>query len=345
MSDSNSALTTKMPPEVLEHVDEAAIENSVQALRALVNDDRVILGLSGGVDSSVVAALLSRAVGKQLTCIFVNHGLLRKNEVEQVQRVFTTLFDVDFVYVDAVGRYLDALAGVTAPEEKRSIIGSMFWTIFFEEAEKIAQNTGKPVRFLAQGTIYPDVLESSAAVKSHHNLIPFPEGVHFELIEPLQRLYKHQVRELGVLLGLPATSVYRQPFPGPGLAVRIISDITADKLTILKEADAIVREVIDAYNETLFEQTGVRDSEHSVWQYFAVLPDIKSVGVVAGKRTYERPIILRAIESRDAMTARWAELPYELLDQISKRIISEVEGINRVLYDITSKPPATIEWE
>ena len=345
MSEPSSEKTGNIPAGVLENVSQTAVEDSVQALSDLVKDEHVILGLSGGVDSSVVAALLSQAIGKQLTCIFVNHGLLRENEPEQVQQVFTTLFNVDFVYVDAVERYLEALAGISAPEEKRSIIGSLFWTIFFEEAEKIAQKTGAPVKFLAQGTIYPDVLESSKAVKSHHNLVPFPAGVSFELIEPLQRLYKHQVRELGILLGLPTTSVYRQPFPGPGLAVRIIGDVSADKLAILKEADAIVRAEIDAYNETLFKQTGIRDSEHSVWQYFAVLPDVKSVGVVDGQRNYERPIILRAIESRDAMTARWAQLPYELLDQISQRIVNEVEGINRVLFDITSKPPATIEWE
>lgn len=342
-------------------------EDAIETARAQIGEDHVILGLSGGVDSSVVAALLSRAIGKQLTCVFVNHGLLRKNEPEEVQQVFTTQFDVDFVYVDAVERYLLALEGITDPEKKRNVIGSMFWNIFFEEAAKIAERIGQPVKYLAQGTIYPDVIESGAArsggvavhgqagsstgskkastIKSHHNLVPFPEGVHFELIEPLRNLFKDEVRSLGASLGLPDTLVYRQPFPGPGLAVRIIGDITSEKLDILKEADAIVREEIDAYNKALFEETGVRDSERSVWQYFAVLPDIRSVGVMGDERTYERPIIVRAVESRDAMTADWARLPHEVLARISSRIIAEVEGINRVAYDITSKPPGTIEWE
>ncbi len=348
------------PSWTMDNVAEIAIESA----RAQVGSDHVILGLSGGVDSSVVAALLSQAIGKQLTCIFVNHGLLRKGEPEQVQEVFTRQFDVDFVYVDAVDRYLKALAGVEDPEKKRNIIGSLFWKVFFEEAEKISERTGEPVRYLAQGTIYPDVIESGASrgggagdetnvtgskkastIKSHHNLVPFPEGVHFDLIEPLRNLFKDEVRALGSSLGLPDTLVYRQPFPGPGLAVRIIGDITAEKLDTLREADAIVREEIDAYNRELFEQTGVRDSERSVWQYFAVLPDIKSVGVMGDERTYEHPIILRAVESRDAMTADWARLPYDLLARISNRIVAEVSGINRMVYDITSKPPGTIEWE
>jgi len=329
----------------IEEAAEASIARTVQAVQAQVNDQRVILGLSGGVDSSVVAALLSKALGKQLTCVFVDHGLLRKDEPEEVQQLFTTQFDVDFVCVDAKERYLSALAGITDPEQKRSIIGSLFWRVFFEEAALIAQRTGEPVKYLAQGTIYPDIVESNGAVKSHHNLVPFPEGVHFDLIEPLKRLYKHEVRELGVLLGLPASLVYRQPFPGPGLAVRIIGAITAEKLVTLKNADAIVREEIDAYNALLFDQTGVRDSEQSVWQYFAVLPDIMSVGVSNGCRTYERPIIIRAVESKDAMSAKWARLPHDLLARLSSRIVAEVAGINRVAYDITSKPPGTIEWE
>ncbi|MDR3053749.1 MAG: glutamine-hydrolyzing GMP synthase [Coriobacteriales bacterium] len=324
------------------------IDDTTAAVRAQVGDSRVILGLSGGVDSSVVAALLAHAIGKRVTCVFVNHGLLRKNEPEEVEEVFTRQFDVDFVHVHAEERYATALAGVTDPEQKRRIIGSEFWRVFFEEAQKL-----DGVRFLAQGTIYPDVIESGSAkasksaatIKSHHNLIPFPEGVHFELIEPLRNLFKDEVRALGTALGLPSHIVHRQPFPGPGLAVRIIGDVTAEKLEMLRNADAIVREEIDAYNVSLFEQTGDHASERSVWQYFAVLPDIRSVGVMGDERTYAHPIILRAVESRDAMTADWARLPYELLARISTRIVAEVEGVNRVVYDITSKPPGTIEWE
>jgi GMP synthase (glutamine-hydrolysing) len=392
-------------------------ETAVQTVRAEVGEGRVILGLSGGVDSSVVAALLARAIGRQLTCVFVDHGLLRQGEPEQVVKLFTTQFDLDLVYVDVAERFQAALAGVTDPEQKRGIIGSTFWQVFFEEAEKIAAQTGEPVRFLAQGTIYPDIIESgarrssggvaavgatvfvtasdgetaegpvvasddetteglvvaeqtavasvnadskktdahplpadtgsekAATIKSHHNLVPFPEGVHFELIEPLRNLFKDEVRALGTALGLPDSLVYRQPFPGPGLAVRIIGEVTQEKLAALKEADAIVREELDAYNAELFERTGVRDSERAVWQYFAVLPDIRSVGVMGDERTYERPIIVRAVESRDAMTADWARLPHDVLARISTRIVAEVEGINRVAYDITSKPPGTIEWE
>ena len=231
---------------------------------------------------------------------------------------------------------------------KRRLIGTEFWKVFFDEAQKL-----DGVQFLAQGTIYPDIIESgarktggkAATIKSHHNLIPFPEGVHFDLIEPLDHFFKDEVRALGVSLGLPENLVYRQPFPGPGLAIRIIGDVTPEKLEILRNADAIVREEIDAYNAQLFDETGDRNSEHSVWQYFAVLPDIKSVGVMGDERTYARPVILRAVESSDAMTADWAKLPYELLTRISSRIVSEVAGVNRVAYDITPKPPATIEWE
>ena len=324
------------------------VETLTADFREKVGSDRVILALSGGVDSSVVAALGARAVGKQMTCVFVNHGLLRKGEPEQVEDVFTKQFDVDFIHVHAEERYAKLLDGVTDPEQKRRIIGTQFWEEFFAVAQQL-----DGVKYLAQGTIYPDIIESgarktggkAATIKSHHNLIPFPEGVHFDLIEPLDHFFKDEVRALGTALGLPDHIVHRQPFPGPGLAIRIIGAVTAEKLEILKNADAIVREELDAYNQRLFEETGERNSEHSCWQYFAVLPDIKSVGVMGDERTYQRPIILRAVESSDAMTADWAKLPYELLAKISSRIVAEVPGANRVCYDITPKPPATIEWE
>ncbi len=324
------------------------IEQKVEEIRQKVGNGRVILALSGGVDSSVVAALVHRAIGDQLTCVFVNHGMLRKGEPEMVEQVFRKQFNVPLIHVHAEERYAELLAGVTEPEMKRRLIGTEFWKVFFDEAQKL-----DGVQFLAQGTIYPDIIESgarktggkAATIKSHHNLIPFPEGVHFDLIEPLDHFFKDEVRALGVSLGLPENLVYRQPFPGPGLAIRIIGDVTPEKLEILRNADAIVREEIDAYNAQLFDETGDRNSEHSVWQYFAVLPDIKSVGVMGDERTYARPVILRAVESSDAMTADWAKLPYELLTRISSRIVSEVTGVNRVAYDITPKPPATIEWE
>ena len=328
------------------------VETMTADFRNKVGEDRVILALSGGVDSSVVAALGARAIGKQMTCVFINHGLLRKNEPEQVEEVFTKQFDVDFIHVHAEDRYAELLAGVTEPEEKRRIIGTQFWKEFFAVAQQL-ETDGKPVKYLAQGTIYPDIIESGArktggkasTIKSHHNLIPFPDGVSFDLIEPLDHFFKDEVRELGLALGLPAHIVYRQPFPGPGLAIRIIGAVDKEKLEILKNADAIVREELDAYNARLFEKTGERNSEHSCWQYFAVLPDIKSVGVMGDERTYQRPVILRAVESSDAMTADWAKLPYDVLARISGRIVAEVPGANRVCYDITSKPPATIEWE
>ncbi len=327
---------------------DSLIEDTVASIRNQVGDARVILGLSGGVDSSVVAALCSKAIGKQLTCVFVNHGLLRKNEPEEVEEVFTEQFDVDFIHVHAEDRYAKLLAGVEDPEQKRSIIGSQFWKEFFAVAEKL-----DGVQYLAQGTIYPDIIESGArktggkasTIKSHHNLIPFPEGVHFELIEPLDHFFKDEVRQLGTALGLPDHMVHRQPFPGPGLAIRIIGAVTPEKLATLKDADAIVREELDAYNQRLYEETGDRNSEHACWQYFAVMPDIRSVGVMGDERTYQHPIILRAVESTDAMTADWAKLPYDVLTRISTRIVAEVDGINRVVYDITSKPPATVEWE
>lgn len=324
------------------------VEEKIAQIRARVGDKKVILALSGGVDSSVVAALVHRAIGKQLTCVFVNHGLLRKGEPELVEEVFRKQFDVDLVHVHAEERYAKLLEGVSEPEEKRKRIGTEFWKVFFEQAQKIGD-----VQFLAQGTIYPDIIESGArktggkasTIKSHHNLIPFPEGIHFDLIEPLDHFFKDEVRELGLALGLPEKMVYRQPFPGPGLAIRIIGGVTLEKLEQLRSADAIVREELDAYNEQLYKQTGERNSEHACWQYFAVLPDIKSVGVMGDERTYQRPVILRAVESSDAMTADWAKLPYDVLSRISSRIVDEVAGINRVVYDITPKPPATIEWE
>ena len=343
---------------------DSIIEDSIAAIREQVGDSRVILGLSGGVDSSVVAALVSKAIGDQVTCVFVNHGLLRKDEPEQVEEVFTKQFDVDFVHGHAEDRYAQLLAGVTDPEQKRRIIGEQFWKEFFAVAEDLASD-GRPVRFLAQGTIYPDIIESGArktggkasTIKSHHNLIPFPDGVSFELIEPLDHFFKDEVRALGTALGLPDHIVQRQPFPGPGLAIRIIGDVTPEKLAMLKEADAIVREELDAYNAMIAEESGEPNGEvergcaggpvieRAVWQYFAVLPDIRSVGVMGDERTYARPIILRAVESSDAMTADWAKLPYDVLGRISSRIVAEVPGINRVVYDITSKPPSTVEWE
>ena len=361
---------------------DSIIEDAVADIREQVGDERVILGLSGGVDSSVVAALCARAIGDKVTCVFVNTGLLRKNEPEEVEEVFAKQFDVDFVHVHAEERYAALLAGVTDPETKRRIIGEQFWKEFFAVAEERAED-GRPVKFLAQGTIYPDIIESGArktggkasTIKSHHNLIPFPEGVSFELIEPLDHFFKDEVRALGTALGLPDHIVHRQPFPGPGLAIRIIGEVTPEKLAILKDADAIVREELDAYNAELvrraLDETGAADDagvdarprphvtdveiectepggpavERSVWQYFAVLPDVRSVGVMGDERTYQRPIILRAVESSDAMTADWAKLPYEVLSRMSSRIVAEVPGVNRVVYDITSKPPATIEWE
>lgn len=324
------------------------IDQKVEEIRRQVGSRKVILALSGGVDSSVVAALVHRAIGDQLTCVFVNHGMLRKGEPEMVEEIFREQFHMPLVHVHAEDRYARMLAGVTDPEKKRRLIGTEFWKVFFDEAQKIGD-----VEMLAQGTIYPDIIESgarktggkAATIKSHHNLIPFPEGVRFDLIEPLDHFFKDEVRELGIALGLPAKMVWRQPFPGPGLAIRVIGEVTPEKLAILKDADAIVREELDAYNQRLFEETGDRNSEHACWQYFAVLPDIRSVGVMGDERTYRRPVIVRAVESTDAMTADWAKLPYDVIGRISSRIVGEVDGVNRVVYDVTPKPPATIEWE
>ncbi|KYH33364.1 glutamine-hydrolyzing GMP synthase [Neomoorella mulderi] len=309
------------------------IEEQVAAIRERVGDGRVLCALSGGVDSSVAAALVHRAVGDRLTCVFVNHGLLRQGEAEQVQKTFGQALQVNLVYVDASERFLAKLAGVTDPEEKRKIIGHEFIRVFEEEARKLGK-----VDFLVQGTLYPDVIESgtetAAVIKSHHNVGGLPEDMELELIEPLRLLFKDEVRRVGEELGLPEEIVWRQPFPGPGLAIRILGEVTPEKLAILRQADAIVTEEI--------RRAGLY---REIWQSFAVLPSMKSVGVMGDERTYAYPIVVRAVTSDDAMTADWARLPYELLERISSRIVNEVRHVNRVVYDITSKPPATIEWE
>ena len=309
------------------------IESQVAAIREQVGDARIICALSGGVDSSVAAALVHEAVGDQLTCIFVDHGLLREGEAEQVEETFRGHFNLDLVHVKAADRFLERLAGVTDPEEKRKIIGETFIRVFEDEAKRLSD-----AAFLVQGTLYPDVIESgtkdAAKIKSHHNVGGLPDDMEFQLVEPLRDLFKDEVRAVGEELGLPEEIVWRQPFPGPGLAVRIIGDVTAERLDILRRADAIVTEEI--------RRAGLY---REIWQAFGVLPAIRSVGVQGDGRTYAYPLILRAVTSEDAMTADWARLPYELLERISNRVINEVEGINRVAYDISSKPPATIEWE
>lgn len=309
------------------------IEQSVASIRDAVGDGRAICGLSGGVDSSVAAALVHKAIGDQLVCVFVDHGLMRKGEGAQVEATFRDHFRMNLVHVQAQDRFLDALAGVTDPEEKRKIIGETFIRVFEEEAAKI-----DGADFLVQGTLYPDVIESgtkdAAKIKSHHNVGGLPDDIEFDLIEPLRDLFKDEVRSVGEELGLPREIVWRQPFPGPGLAVRIIGDITRERVAILQEADAIVLDEI--------RKAGLYDE---IWQSFGVLPAIKSVGVQGDYRTYAYPLILRAVTSDDAMTADWARIPYEVLAAISTRVINEVHGINRVAYDISSKPPATIEWE
>ena len=307
---------------------QAFIEEQVAAIRAQVGDGKVLLALSGGVDSSVVAALLIKAIGKQLVCVHVNHGLMRKGESEDVIKVFGEALDANLIYIDATDRYLDLLAGVSEPERKRKIIGEEFIKIFDEEARKLSG-----ISFLAQGTIYPDIIESKG-VKAHHNVGGLPEEMAMELVEPVKLLYKDEVRVVGEALGLPHHLVYRQPFPGPGLGVRCLGAITRDRLNALREADAILREE--------FDKSGL--AEH-VWQFFVAVPDFKSVGVRDGKRYEGWPAIIRAVNTVDAMTATIEEIPYPILHKITNRITSEVEGINRVCLDLTPKPIGTIEWE
>ncbi len=327
-------MQTDVRPETMKRITtpelaQAFIQEQVEAIRKQVGDGKVLLALSGGVDSSVVAALLIRAIGKNLVCVHVNHGLLRKGEPEQVVKVFRDEMDANLIYVDAVDRFLDKLAGVADPETKRKIIGKEFIDVFADEAKKL---TG--IKFLAQGTIYPDILESKDGVKAHHNVGGMPEDLKFELVEPVKLLYKDEVRVVGKELGLPDNMVYRQPFPGPGLGVRCVGAITRDRLEALREADAILREE--------FAAAGL---EGKVWQYFTVVPDFKSTGIKDGKRTFEWPVILRAVNSVDATSATIEEIPYALLHKITDRILSEVKGVNRVLYDLSPKPVATIEWE
>jgi GMP synthase (glutamine-hydrolysing) len=309
------------------------IEHAVDAIRAQVGTEHVICGLSGGVDSAVAAALVHKAIGDQLTCVFVDTGLLRRNEAEQVEDTFRRQFAIDLVHVKAGDRFLDALDDVIDPERKRKTIGELFIRVFEETARDLGD-----ARFLVQGTLYPDVVESggadTASIKSHHNVGGLPDDMDFELVEPLRNLFKDEVRAVGEELGLPEEIVWRQPFPGPGLAVRIVGTITRERVEILQQADAIVVEEI--------KRAGLY---REIWQSFAVLPAVKTVGVQGDDRTYAYPIVLRAVTSDDAMTADWARLPYEVLERISSRIINEVPGVNRVAYDITSKPPGTIEWE
>ncbi|TYO96278.1 glutamine-hydrolyzing GMP synthase [Desulfallas thermosapovorans] len=309
------------------------IEHTVAEIREQVGDKHVLCALSGGVDSSVSAVLVHRAIGDKLTCVFVNHGLLRKGEAEAVQKFFRDGFNINLVYVDASERFLNKLQGVTDPERKRKIIGEEFIRVFEEEAAKVGE-----IDFLVQGTLYPDVVESgtatAAVIKSHHNVGGLPEDMKLSLIEPLRWLFKDEVRQVGEKLGMPPEIVWRQPFPGPGLAVRILGEVTPEKIALLQEADAIVTGEI--------ARAGL---DREIWQYFAMLPNLRSVGVMGDERTYAHTVAIRAVHSHDGMTADWARIPYDVLERISSRIVNEVEGVNRVVYDITSKPPATIEWE
>ena len=320
--DSMARITTK-------ELADAFISEQIDAIRTQVGDKKVLLALSGGVDSSVCAALLIKAIGKQLVCVHVNHGLLRKGEPEQVIEVFRNQMDANLVYVDAVDRFLDKLAGVADPETKRKIIGAEFIRVFEEEARK-----QEGIEFLAQGTIYPDILESADGIKAHHNVGSLPEDLQFELVEPVKLLFKDEVRVVGKALGLPDGMVYRQPFPGPGLGVRCLGAITRDRLEAVRESDAILREE--------FAKNGLQGK---VWQYFTAIPDFKAVGIEDGKRTFAYPVIIRAINTTDAMSATVENVPFELLEHITDRITKEVKGVNRVLFDLTPKPCATIEWE
>lgn len=326
-------MATIVRPESMERITTEALANAfideqIKAVREQVGDKKVLLALSGGVDSSVVAALLIKAIGRQLVCVHVNHGLLRKGEPEQVVEVFRNQLNANLVYVDAVDRFLDKLAGVAAPEAKRKIIGAEFIRVFEEEARKL-----EGIEFLAQGTIYPDILESHG-VKAHHNVGGLPEDLKFGLVEPVQLLFKDEVRVVGKALGLPDSMVYRQPFPGPGLGVRCLGAITRDRLEAVRESDAILREE--------FAKNGL---EGKVWQYFTAVPDFKTVGVKDGKRTDAWPVIIRAVNTVDAMTATVEDVPFALLQHITNRITHEVEGVNRVVFDLTPKPTGTIEWE
>ena len=323
-------MTGNVRPETMARITtpelaQAFIDEQAQELRSQIGDKKVLLALSGGVDSSVVAALLIKAIGKQLVCVHVNHGLLRKGEPEQVIEVFRNQMNANLVYVDAVDRFLDKLAGVADPEQKRKIIGAEFIRVFEEEARKL-----DGIEFLGQGTIYPDILESDG-VKAHHNVGGLPEDLQFELVEPVKLLFKDEVRVVGKALGLPDNMVFRQPFPGPGLGVRCLGAITRDRLECVRESDAILREE--------FAKNGL---EGKVWQYFTVVPDFKSVGVKNGKRTFAYPVILRAVNTTDAMTATVEDVPFSLLEHITDRITHEVDGVNRVLFDLTPKPCATI---
>ena len=326
-------MATIVRPESMKRIDnealaQAFIEEQVKAIREQVGDKKVLLALSGGVDSSVVAALLIKAIGRQLVCVHVNHGLLRKGEPEQVVEVFRNQMNANLVYVDAVDRFLEKLAGVADPEQKRKIIGAEFIRVFEEEARK-----QEGIEFLAQGTIYPDILESHG-VKAHHNVGGLPDDLQFGLVEPVQLLFKDEVRMVGKTLGLPDSMVYRQPFPSPGLGVRCLGAITRDRLEAVRESDAILREE--------FAKNGL---EGKVWQYFTAIPDFKSVGVKDGKRTDAWPVIIRAVNTVDAMTATVEDVPFALLQHITQRITNEVEGVNRVVFDLTPKPTGTIEWE